>query len=370
MNAFCILFSGSYSDNTEILPLTQKRTTASLPYGGRFRLIDFVLSSLVKSNVPNIGIITRKNYNSLMDHLGWGKDWDLNRKNGGLKILTPHANSRDYLNIQTKFEALLSVESYIDSMLQDYCILAEASNIYNLDFKDLLKFHISTNADITAVYKKKKIDKGETEIIFDDKGRGYDSLYNHNEQDREGNVLLRTFILKKDFLKELINKGVTLGWEDIAKDFISKNFHKLNVYCYEHKGYCMVINSVENYFKANMDLLKKNVRDDLFLSGTNILTKIKDSVPTMYGKNSNVKNSILGDGSVIDGVVENSVIFREVKIGKGAVVKNSIIFEGTVIEDGALLENVITDKNVTITKGKEIKGSKKYPYVIPRSKKI
>lgn len=369
MNAFCLLIAGMYN-NTEIDGLTQHRTISSVPYGGRFRLIDFILSSLVNANVPNIGIITRKNYKSLMDHLGWGKDWDLNRKNGGLKILTPMASGNEFINVRTIFESLSSQDGYIDSMLQDYCILAETNNVCNIDFKDMLNFHIEKQADITVVYKKKKIERMETEIIFDQKNRGYDSLYHHAGDDREGNVMLRIFIMKKDFLKNLINKAITLGWEDIARDYISKNFHMLNVYCYELKGYCATINSIENYFKANMELLNDNVREQLFSENARILTKIRDSVPTFYGENAKVKNTICGDGTFIDGTVENSIIFRDVKIAKGAVVKNSILFQGTTVEENAVLENVITDKEVTITRGKKMQGDYSCPFVIPKMKTI
>lgn len=370
MNAFCILFAGTNDINIEVL--TEKRTLASLPYGGRFRMIDFILSSLVKANVPNIGIITKNNYASLMDHLGWGKDWDLDRKHGGLKILTPHANAINYGSIKTKFEDLLSVEQYIDSCLQDYCILSPANIIANIDFRDLLNYHIETNADISVVYANKKIEKQETEMIFDEKNRCYDSLYHHNGSNSEekANVILKIYVLHKKLLKSVIETGVTKGWEDLARDYISKNFNRLNVYAYKHEGAIYQITDIDNYFKANMDLLNKDIRDEIFKSGTNILTKIRDSVPTTYGKNANIKNSFIADGCFIDGHVENSIIFRDVHIAKGSVIKNSIIFQATKIGENVSMDYVISDKKVNISANKKLIGDKNAIYIIHKEKEI
>ena len=176
--------------------------------------------------------------------------------------------------------------------------------------------------------------------------------------------------MHKDFLNEIIKKGITLGWEDIVRDYISKNINRLNVYAYEVKGYCKVINSLESYYDFHMDLLDERISKEIFLSGTEILTRVRDSVPTSYGKNSSVSNSILADGCHINGKVENSVIFRDVTIEEGVELKNCIVMSSTTIKEGAKLEYVITDKEVLVTEGKELKGDRNCQFIVPKKKTI
>lgn len=368
MNSFCILFADSFK-NYDVGGLAKGRTLASLPVGCRYRLVDFMLSSLVKAGVPNIGILTTTNYNSLMDHLGWGKDWNLNRKNSGLKILPPMASVGSIFP-RNKFEALYNAEQYIGKMLQDYCILADSNIVANIDFEDVMKFHQDNNADITILTVSRKPEPGEIEMIVDHKNRAYDSLYHQHGADYECNTMLKTIIMHKDLLKTLIKRGTTLGWEDMARDYISKNFNKLNVYTYKVEGYSKVVTDPESFYALNMDLLEEDVHSELFLSGTEIMTRVKDSVPTMYGKNAQISNSIFADGSHIYGKVENSVIFRDVLIEEGAEVKNCVLMNGTVVKAGASLSHVITDKLVTVNENKELKGDENCQFIVPKLKNI
>lgn len=368
MNAFCLLFSDSFK-NYDIGGLIKNRTLASLPIACRYRTVDFILSNLVKASVPNIGILATNNYNSLMDHVGWGKDWDLNRKNSGLKILPPMAISNTGV-AKTKFEALNNALPYIESMLQDYCILADANIICNIDFKDMLEFHESKNADFTVAYVKRKPMAGESEMISDDKNRVYSSLYHQYGADYECNTLVKITLMHKNILKDVILKGTSHGWEDLVKDYISKNYNRLNVYAYEIKGYSTVIDSLENYYKFNMDLLDGKIGRQIFLSDTEILTRVKDSAPTFYGANSEIKNSLFADGCHIYGKVENSLISRDVVIEEGAEVKNSILMSGTVVKAGAKLDYVIADKAVLITENKNLKGDGNCQFTIPKNKVI
>ncbi|MBC2577456.1 glucose-1-phosphate adenylyltransferase subunit GlgD [Peptostreptococcus russellii] len=368
MDAFCILFADTFK-NHDIAGFVKNRSMASLHVGCRYRMVDFMLSSLVKSSVPNIAILTTKNYNSLMDHVGWGKDWDLNRKNSGLKIIPPLAISNTEIP-RNKFEALVNAESYIDSMLQDYCIISDSNIICDIDFAEVLDFHKKNHADITVLCTKAKPRPGDIEMMVDHKSRAYDSLYHQYGAKYECNTLLKITVMHKELLKKIIQKGNTLGWEDIVRDYISKNFNKLNVYSYNVNGYCKVIENLDSYFQFNMDLLNEEISQEIFLSGTEILTRVKDSVPTVYGKNASVKNSLLADGSHINGEVENSIIFRDVTIEEGASVKNSILMSGTVIKSGAKLDYVISDKLVTVRENKELKGDKSCQFTIPKGKII
>lgn len=369
MNAFCILFSDSFK-NYEIGGFTKNRTLASLPVGCRYRMVDFILSYLVKANVPNIGIVTTNNYDSLMSHVGWGKDWDLNRKNSGLRILPPMATVKSEV-IRNKFDALNNIIPYIDSMLQDYCILADTNIICNIDFKKMLEFHKSMNADFTVAFVKRKPLAGEVEVLVDEKNRAYASLYHqYGNEDKDVNTILKITLMHKKILKDIILKGCSEGLEDLVRDYISKNFNRFNVYAYEVKGYSAVINNLESYYKFNMDLLNEEVGKEIFLSDTEILTRVRDSVPTFYGKNAQVANSLLADGCHIYGKVENSIIFRDVLVEEDAEVKNSILMSNTTVKAKAKINYVIADKNTTITENKELKGDAKCQFTIPKNKTI
>lgn len=368
MNAFSIIFSDAFSGE-RIGELTSKRNLASTPFGGRFRLIDFIMSSLVNASVPNIGVITRNNYGSLVDHLGSGKDWDLNRKNGGLKILAPFVVSNGK-NINTKMDALASIKTYIKHALEEYCILADANIVCNIDFKSVLKTHIEKNADITCLYRTAFARSGEMSIKTEQNGHICDVLYNTDDSTDKRDVIVKIYVMKKSFLLELIDKGITFGWDDIDKDFIAKSFSNYKVYAYKLQGYCSVIRDINEYYSANKDLLDKNIRSELFKTDAPILTKVKDSVPTMYGENCKISNSLVADGCKLDGIVENSILFRGAEIKKGAIVKNSIIMQNSVIGEDCVITNIIADKNVVISKDKILTGYESLPFVIAKGTKI
>lgn len=366
MNALSILFSDNYRRD-DLSGLTKKRTLSALPIGSRYRLVDFMLSSLVKAGVPNIGILVNQNYNSLVDHLGWGKDWDLNRKNSGLKIITPMVNDLGKTNLVNKFDALGNSLFYLNEVLQEYVILADANIVANVDFKEMLKYHKDTNADITVAYSYRKPAEKDSQIIFDERGRIYDSLYRMHGHDEVVPTQLKIHILHRDRYKEIIEKGLTLGWEDLMRDYISKNYNKLNVYAYEVKGYSKVINNINDYYDFNLDLLHDNVRQELFLSGTSILTRVKDSVPSFYGEKSNVINSVLADGCIIHGTVENSVISRDVIIEEGAVVKNSIIMTKCRIAKNSKLSHTIMDRYSATSENTDVGGTAVEPYIVHKN---
>ena len=368
MNAFCILFTDTYENNNgKIRELSSARTLASIPFGGRYRLIDFMLSSLVGAGVGDIGIITKSNYGSLVDHLGWGKDWDLNRKNGGLKILTPFANDAIFSG-DNQFDILRSVNGYIESMLEEYCIIADANMVVNLDFKKVLDAHKKSNADITILCRDTVPQAGDIKLCLEENGGVRDILIHTTESDFKTSVALNILVLKKSLLRELIDWGITYGWRSFAKDVITKKFGELRIFGYKHTGYCQLIDSLEVYLNTSLEILNRETRNEIFKGAQPILTRVKDSVPTKYGDHAHVKNSYIADGCLIDGNVENSVIFRNVKIEKGARVKNSVIMQNTIVEENAFLSSVISDKNVRITAGKALSGCDTLPLVIQKNK--
>lgn len=370
VNAFCILFADSYKKSNDLQGLVRDRTLASLPVASRYRMVDFMLSSLVKAEVPNIAIVSNQNYKSLMDHVGWGKDWDLNRKNRGLKFITPLSNYLSTRVARNKIEALSNTMVYADSLLEEYCILVDSNIVGNIDFKEMLKYHLATNADITLAYTYRQPNIGESQIIFDENNRVYDSLYHFNGSNEICATQVKIYIMTKELFKEVVKKGLTLGWEDILLDYVAKNFHQLNVYAYEITGYSKTINTVKSYFEFNRDLLNRDKLNEVFLSGTDILTRVQDSVPTRYGEHSVVSNSLLGDGCVIKGTVKNSILFRDVVVEEGAIVKNSIIMQNGIINRNVHVNYIISDKLVEISEDMELKGAENNPIIIEKGKRV
>ncbi len=370
MDAFCILFTDTYdSSENKLNELSGKRTLASIPFGGRYRLIDFMLSSLVSAKVHNIGIITKSKYGSLVDHLGWGKDWDLDRKNGGLKILTPFATT-DFSYNDNQFEILKSVHGYINSMLPEYCVIANANMVANIDFNALFDVHIKNCADITVLCTKRLAGDTDTTLTLNEQGRVNYAIIKSRPENSCELVAEDIFVMKKSLLYDLIDYGVTYGWRTFKKDIIAKKYTELNIYAYEHKGYFKIIDNLETYLSSNLEILNKDVRSELFRPQQPILTRTKDSVPTKYGDNAHVKNCFVADGCIIDGEVENSIIFRNVRIAQGAKIKNSIIMQNSKIRSGTSLNCAVVDKNVVITENKTIYGELTLPVVVNKGKTV
>lgn len=365
MNAFCILFGDSFEEDT-VGVLTEKRTLASLPFGGRYRLIDFMLSNLVHASVPEVGVVARDHYSSLADHLGTGKDWDLSRKNGGLKLLTPFMNESGY-HYQNRFEALSGFHTYLSRMLPEYGILADANLVCTVDLQDVLEKHIASGAELTAVCGEGRPRQGDTEVSVGEDGIIYDARCHTGSKNEKALLLRKIFIMKKSALLELMDQGTTYGWSDIARDFIAKNFSSCRFYAYCYQGYFSAIRTLQDYYQTSMDLLNTGVRQELLDSETQIFTKIKDTVPTIYGDHCRIADSLIADGCRIEGIVENSILFRDVRIRKDAVVRNSIVMQGCVVEGGSILSNVILDKDVRVTEDHTLNGSESYPFVIGKN---
>lgn len=368
MDAFCILFTDTYdnADNT-LIELSGHRTLASIPFGGRYRLIDFMLSSLVGAGILNIGIITKSKYGSLVDHLGWGKDWDLNRKNGGLKILTPFATAA-HLSDDNQFEILKSVNAYIESVNKEYVIIANANMVANIDFNELLSFHKMSNSDMTVLSTQRVANDTDPELTLDKNQKVLNAIIKSNPDNCEKLIAEDVFVMRKSMLCELIDLGATYGWSTIKRDILAKKFSHLNIYAYNHSGYFKKIDDLSVYLSSNMDMLKKEVKDEIFKKEQPILTRTKDSVPTKYGDNAHVKNCFVADGCLIDGRVENSVIFRNVKIEAGATIKNSVIMQNSRIESNVSLNNAVVDKNAIVTSYKKLHGEVTQPIVVKKGK--
>lgn len=364
-----ILFASN--SGCQLNDLTIHRTAASLPFAGRYRLIDFILSNLVEAGVSNVGIVTRSNYNSLMDHLRNGRDWDLNRKNSGISIYPPFVLNASRDAYKGKIEALKTVRGFMLDASENYVILSNTNIALNINFDDVEEEHLATNADITMLtYNTEQVNAQREVITTNAEGRIIDMRSPIAADVGEKNVNLQIYLVKKDLLISLIDEAHAHGSYDFEKDIMAVKLNELNVHNYVVKDYVAVIDKVQTYFSHSMKVLNPAIRDELFYKNTTILTKVKDSVPTKYLENANVKNSIIADGCVIDGTVENSILFRSVNVQKGAVIKNSIVMENNIIMENSQLEYCITDKDVIVQANRKLSGAETYPLVIVKGKII
>ena len=362
---FGLIYAGE--NNLNLRELVAIRSLAALPVGGRYRAIDFPLSNMVNSGIRKVGVITERNYHSLMDHLGSGRDWDMNKRNSGLLLLPPFDNNENRGNFRGLLDALSGAMFFIRQAKEEYCMLCGSHTIYNTNYKEMIDFHVETGADITMLYNVEQNGSHDhfKDLIIetDDSGRVTDMKYNRtvNGEHKRG---MDIYLLKKDLLIYLIEEAVSRGRYGLIEDILLPGVDKLNIYGYEYSGYVGRIVSVASYYKTNMDLLKQEVHDSVFRDGNKIYTKIKDQLPVKYSTDCSVKNSLIANGCVIEGTVENSVIFRGVHIRKGAVVKNSIIMQAGDIGAQSVLEHAILDKSVVVRDGRRLIGDENFPIII------
>ena len=377
MSAAGIIFSNIH--DTNLPELTRNRTMASVPFGCRYRLIDFTLSNMVNSNINNISVITHYNYQSLMDHIGSGKDWDLARRSGGIKILPPfitaYANNSNSL-YTTRLEALKNVYSSISKITDDYVVLADCDVICNIDLKDMIKNHIDNNADITIAVKKVSLTKEKAKINVivdsDSNGKIVDFKAGLNNFEGDADINLNIMVMHRQYLQEIVLDAIAHNYNSLTKDILLKNVECHTYRTYRYDGYFACISSSQDYYTSSMELINdSSVRAQLFgVRNRPIYTKVRNSAPTYYSPDAKVKNSLIADGCQIFGEVENSIIFRGTKIGKGTVVKNSILFQDTFTGENVTLNCVIADKNVVIRDNKTLSGDETLPFYLAKGKMI
>ncbi len=370
-NALGIIFPNSYDG---LVPeLVSERLMASIPFASRYRMVDFILSSMVNCGIDNISLIVRKNYHSLMDHLGSGREWDLTRKNGGLNIVPPFAEKTVKV-YNGRVEALASILDFLKDQKEKYVVMSDANIAVNFDFNALIDAHIASGADVTAVYREEEIpacaiasqsiDKDFYYTFSIDEERIREIQINSKASGIQ-NFSMNIYIISRELLMEQITNAFVHGYSYFERDILAPQLDKLNVQAFKFDGYLAQIGDMKSYFDENMKLLDDQNLDALF-SGNPVYTKIRDDNPTRYISGAKVKNVMAADGCVIEGEVENSILFRGVKIAKGAKVKNCVLMQDTIVEENASLEYMITDKNVTITADKEVKGTDTFPVYVAK----
>ncbi len=368
-SAIGIIFSNMHEEN--VPELVRRRTMASIPFGGRYRIIDFTLSNMVNSGINTVGLVTSNNYRSLIDHIGSGKDWDLARKDGGLILLPPFSEKNDKL-YTTKLEALSSLIGFLNRRKEKYVVLTDCDGVAKFDIADMIEYHEEKKAEITLVTHYGKVGNRKDFMLVssDESGRVTEIKHTpHTEEGAKANIYVNLMVINRDFLLNLVEDAIAHGFTNLEGDVLVKQVASLKIYHYDFKGYYAGIDSMSAYYKHNMELLEKEVRDELF-GDRNIYTKVRDSAPSKYGENAVVTNSLISDGCVIEGVVENSILFRGVKVAKGAVVKNSVVMQDNYIGENTSLNCVITDKNVVISDSKTLSGCSTLPYFIQKGTRL
>ncbi len=367
MKTLGVIFSNIH--DKEITELTSRRTLASIPFGGRYRLIDFVLSNMVNSGIGKVGVITKMNYQSLMDHVGNGKHWDLSRKNGGLMILPPYNNSDNAL-YKSRFDAIRGIRHFLERSDEEYVVMSDCDAVCNFNFADAVQQHIDKHADITVVVHKRKLDgeKLARSVVEYDVDKRVTKVSAQGKPSGEKYVLANILVITRRFLLSLIDNADDLGYSSFSRDVLARGCKEYRVFAYPYNGYFASIDSLASYYTCSMELLDRNKRIELFhKDGADIYTKVRDSAPARFAPTAKVRNSLIADGCDIEGEVSNSILFRGVKVAKGAVITDSIIFQDSEVGDGTRLHCVIADKQTRILAGRMLSGHETHPYFIAKN---
>ena len=370
-----IVFS-SLNNNT-LSRLTSDRTVAAIPFGCRYRLVDFALSNMVNANMSNISVVANYNYRSLLEHIGSGKDWDLARRENGINFVSPFQSAKNPTEAKmfsTHLEALKSMRSYIYELKEDFVVMTDADTIMTLDLSKIVDSHEKSGADITIVTKNTDKDftaKHPRMMVSSIDGRIDNIAMSEAYIPSHPSLMLGVYVMKTNYLRKIIEESVAYNLTSFTE--LLMRGAKSNVYMeYKYDGYVAIVSSFLDYYRCSMEIAKNPDARNSLLGNREfpIFTRVHNSAPTRYKSTASVKNSLIADECVIEGEVENSIIFRGVKIEKGAKVKNSVLFRGVYVGKGATLNSIVADKDVYVSDGVCLSGNDNMPFYIQKSRKI
>ena len=361
----------SYERRNDLRELGDIRSAASIPFGGRYRAVDFSLSNMVNAGVTDVGVVLHGRYQSMIDHLGSGKVWDLSRKRGGLHILPPFNYQKEWgiMPFRGKIEALAGVRSYLENIRQDYVVLMDGDLVANLPLADVLDKHVASGADITVVCANDSftIEDG-TYFEKDEAGRVTEVLY--HLQTPRGYRSLETYVVSTKLLMQLVDECHGKGQFSWRQDVLLAKKDALHEQCYVWTGFATQMRTVKEYYDRSMQLLDPAIRADLFAAERPIRAKGSDKASTYVSPEGRCVNSLVAEGCRIEGTVENSILFPGVMVEAGAVVRNCVLFKGTTIRKGAQLSYIIADKNVEVLPDRALMGHESYPMVLAKNSKV
>ena len=373
-NATGIIFSNLNENNRS--KLTQDRTVAAIPFGCRYRLVDFCLSNLDNANISHISIVANYNYRSLVDHIGSGKDWDLARRNGGINLISPFQTSHTAgaKLYSTHLEALVNMKEYVDEFTEDYVVLMDADRVLNLDISAVIESHEKSGAGITFVTAPTAPGYRSPVpriMISSVAGKITNIIQSTHRTDTATEVSLNILVMKTSYLRRIIDEAMGQNLTSLT-DYLIRTYKFSSYRAYSYNGYYADIFDLDSYYRASMELAaREDARESLlWKKSAPVYTKVHNSSPTEYAAGAKVENSMIADDCVIEGTVINSVLSRNVHVAAGAVVKNSVLFWGTTVAKGANVNCVVTDKDVYITENVCLSGNKNLPIYIEKCRKI
>lgn len=372
MKAIGVILAGGNNEG-RLGVLTDHRAAAALPVGSSYRAIDFTLSNMSNSGIPKVAVLTQYNSRSLRDHLTSSKWWDFGRKQGGLFVFTPFISSTDSHWFRGTADSIYQNMTYLLRSNEDYVVITSGDSIYKMDYRQVVKSHVERNADITIVYQKMAPDQlcNFGNLEFDAEGRllEFEEKPAHPKTEQAS---LGIYVISRVLLVRILNEIVPEGKYDLVRDIIMAKRKDLKIYGYEFTGYWSTISTgISAYFDVNMDFLNKDIRHSFVNEFPYIATKPKDEPPAKYNKEANVTDTIAGSGTIFNGQVEHSVIFRRVYTGEGSVIRNSIVMEGCKIGKNCLVENAILDKEVVLSDGQQVVGkSTREPMILRKGTKF
>ena len=368
MSAMGIIFANDLT----MSDLGAKRTMASIPFGGRYRQVDFHLANLTAGGIRHLGIVSRSNYQSLMNHVGSGEEWGLEIGEGGLEFLTPFSLGKDD-RYRGKLENLYAVIDFLVYAEEDYVVLTDSSILTNLDVKGIIAAHEASGKDITIVAKPGVAD-GQRVLdmaVKMENGAVSDIVVNYPAP--EGYLAsMDLFVVGREWLIQKVNECVARDKFHMDRDLVlgQWNNNGLTVNVYEYTGVALYNESTDQYFQNSLALLEKDTAYGIFHGHHNVYTKVRDCVPTYYGEECKVENSLIADGAFLEGEVKDSVLFRQVTIERDAKIDKCVIMNDTVVGEGADLKYVILDKNVKVAAGTKLRGDKNHPIIIKRGETV
>ncbi len=369
MNNVMGIVNLSESDEN-IKDLTLTRSIGSLMILGRYRVIDFILSNMTNSGLTNVGVFTHGNSRSLTNHVASGKHWGLDRKRDGLLIFHSEYRMDDNIRRIGDLENFRINLDFIRNSSQEYVLLSRSYMICNIDFRPMMDYHRKTGADITIAYKNMENNVGrfvDCDSLTLDENNNIVSIGQNLGKKKYYDISMEMYIMKRDLLIKIIEESIHRGDARFLKEAIFNRLEGLKVKAYQFEGYLGCINSLQNYYQTNMDMLSVTNSQELFYKNGRIFTKVHDSPSTKYTDSSYVSNSLIANGCIIEGTVENCIICRDVHVKKGAIIRNSIVFPNGVISETTNLNYTILDKNVVITERKMLFGDSSSPFVIKKN---
>jgi len=368
MRALGIILAGG--NNYRMRELSYKRAIAAMPIAGSYRSIDFALSNMVNSHVKTVAVLTQYNARSLHEHLSSSKWWDFGRKQGGMYIFTPTITPDNSFWYQGTADALYQNLDFLKRRHEPYVIIASGDGIYKLDYNKVLEFHISKHADITVVCTEcREADPTRFGVLKMNEDRRIEEFEEKPMVSDSNIISTGIYVIRRRQLIEMLERSGVEERHDFVKDILIRYKNLKRIYGYQIDTYWSNISTVESYFQTNMDFLKPEIRDYFFRQYPGISTKLDDLPPAKFNKGSAVRNSLVSSGCIVNGYIEDSVLFKQVYVGNNCVIKNSIIMNDVYIGDNTHIENCIVESHDTIKANSHCVGEDGIKLVLENSER-